>query len=39
MRLLLDIHSAICAALDPDALSEVERRHVAGAEQPLVLFP
>ncbi len=37
MRLLLDTHIAIWAALDPDALSEAERRHMAEARTPLVL--
>ncbi|MGD0108687.1 MAG: type II toxin-antitoxin system VapC family toxin [Rhodopila sp.] len=37
MRLLLDTHIAIWAALDPDALTEAERRRMAGADTPLVL--
>ena len=37
MRLLLDTHIAIWAALDPDALTESERRRMAAAETPLVL--
>jgi PIN domain nuclease of toxin-antitoxin system len=37
VRLLLDTHIAIWAALDPDALTEAERRHMAGADVPLVL--
>jgi PIN domain nuclease of toxin-antitoxin system len=37
MRLLLDTHIVIWAALDPGALSEVERRRMAGADTPLVL--
>ena len=36
MRLLLDTHIAIWAALDPDALTEAERRHLEGANAPLV---
>ena len=37
MRLLLDTHIVVWAALDPDALSEAERKHMAGADAPLVL--
>lgn len=37
MRLLLDTHIAIWAALDPNALSEAERRRMAGAGTPIVL--
>ncbi len=37
MRLLLDTHIVIWAALDPDALSEAERRWMAEADAPLVL--
>jgi PIN domain nuclease of toxin-antitoxin system len=37
MRLLLDTHMAIWAALDPDALTEAECRRMAEAETPLVL--
>jgi PIN domain nuclease of toxin-antitoxin system len=37
LRLLLDTHIAIWAALDPDALTEAERRRMAGADTPLVL--
>ena len=37
MRLLLDTHIAVWAALDPDALIEAERRLLAGAGSPLVL--
>lgn len=37
MRLLLDTHIAIWAALDPNALLEFERRQMAGADAPLVL--
>lgn len=37
MRLLLDTHIAIWAALDPDALTEAERSHLEGANAPLVL--
>ncbi len=37
MRLLLDTHIAIWAALDPHALSEAERRRMAGADTQLVL--
>lgn len=37
MRLLLDTHIAIWAALDPDALTEAERRRMAGADTLLVL--
>ena len=36
MRLLLDTHIAIWAALDPDALTEAERRLLEGANAPLV---
>jgi len=38
LRLLLDTHIAIWAALDPDALTEAERRHLEGANAPLVLL-
>ena len=37
MRLLLDTHIAIWAALDPDALTEAERSHLEGANAPLLL--
>ncbi len=37
MRLLLDTHIAVWAALDPDALTEAERRRMAEANTPLVL--
>ena len=37
MRLLLDTHIAIWAALDPGALTQAERRAMAGANAPLVL--
>ena len=37
MRLLLDTHIAIWAALDPGVLTEAERRMMAGADAPLVL--
>ncbi len=37
MRLLLDTHIAVWAALDPDALTEAERRRMASADTPLVL--
>ena len=37
MRLLLDTHIAVWAALDPNALLEAERRHMAEADTPLVL--
>ena len=37
MRLLLDTHIAVWAALDPDALTEAERRSLAGVGSPLVL--
>lgn len=37
MRLLLDTHIVVWAALDPDALTEAERKHMAGADTPLVL--
>ncbi len=37
MRLLLDTHIVIWAALDPSALSEAERRWMAEADTPLVL--
>lgn len=37
MRLLLDTHIVVWAALDPDALSEAERRWMTDADTPLVL--
>jgi PIN domain nuclease of toxin-antitoxin system len=37
LRLLLDTHIAIWAALDPDALTEAERRRIAEADTPLGL--
>jgi len=37
LRLLLDTHIAIWAALDPDALSQGERGRMAAADTPLVL--
>lgn len=37
MRLLLDTHIAIWAVLDPDALTEAERRLMQRAGAPLVL--
>jgi PIN domain nuclease of toxin-antitoxin system len=37
MRLLLDTHIALWAALDPDALTTGERRLMADAKAPLVL--
>ena len=37
MRLLLDTHIVIWAALDPNALLETERRWMAAADTPLVL--
>lgn len=37
MRLLLDTHIAIWAALDPDALTTAERGQLEGANAPLVL--
>ena len=37
MRLLLDTHIAIWAALDPAALSASERTQMAGSRNPLVL--
>ena len=37
MRLLLDTHIAVWAALDPDALTEAERKRMAGADTQLVL--
>jgi PIN domain nuclease of toxin-antitoxin system len=37
LRLLLDTHIAVWAALDPDALTESERRRMADADTPLVL--
>lgn len=37
MRLLLDTHIAIWAALDPDALNGSERERMAGVDTPLVL--
>ena len=36
MRLLLDTHIAVWAALDPDALSDVEREQMATSEASLV---
>jgi PIN domain nuclease of toxin-antitoxin system len=37
VRLLLDTHIAVWAALDPGALTEAERRSMAEADAPLVL--
>ena len=37
MRLLLDTHIAVWAALDPDALSDAERVRLAQADAPVVL--
>jgi PIN domain nuclease of toxin-antitoxin system len=37
LRLLLDTHIAIWAALDPDALTDAERGQMAEADTPLVL--
>jgi len=37
VRLLLDTHIAIWAALDPDALSAAERGRLAAADGPIVL--
>ncbi len=37
MRLLLDTHIVVWAALDPEALSEAERRWMAESDGPLVL--
>lgn len=37
MRLLLDTHIVIWVALDPDALTDDERRLMASADAPLVL--
>ena len=37
MRLLLDTHLAVWAALDPDALTPAERTQMARADAPLVL--
>jgi PIN domain nuclease of toxin-antitoxin system len=37
LRLLLDTHIVIWAALDPDALTDAERGRMAGADTPLVL--
>jgi PIN domain nuclease of toxin-antitoxin system len=37
LRLLLDTHIAIWAALDSDALTDDERGQMAGADTPLVL--
>ena len=37
MRLLLDTHIAVWAALDPDALSDAERAQMTKADAPLVL--
>jgi len=37
LRLLLDTHIAVWAALDPDALTPSERGEMAAADSPLVL--
>jgi PIN domain nuclease of toxin-antitoxin system len=37
LRLLLDTHIVIWAALDPDALTDFERNLMAGADRPLVI--
>jgi PIN domain nuclease of toxin-antitoxin system len=37
VRLLLDTHIAVWAALDPDALTNAERQRMANASAPLVL--
>ena len=37
MRLLLDTHIAVWAALDPKALSDAERAQMTNADAPLVL--
>ncbi len=37
MRLLLDTHIAVWAALDPDALTDAERKWIAGADTQIVL--
>ena len=37
MRLLLDTHIVVWAALDPDALTQAERKRMAGADTQLVL--
>lgn len=37
MKLLLDTHIAIWATLEPEALTEAERRWIAGADTALVL--
>ena len=37
MRLLLDTHIVVWTALDPKALSEIERKWMADADGPLVL--
>jgi PIN domain nuclease of toxin-antitoxin system len=37
LKLLLDTHIAIWAALEPEALTEAERRRMAGANTTLVL--
>ena len=37
MKLLLDTHIAVWAALDPDALTQAERKRMAGADTQLVL--
>jgi PIN domain nuclease of toxin-antitoxin system len=37
VRLLLDTHMVIWAALDPDALTGAERKRMAESETPLVL--
>jgi PIN domain nuclease of toxin-antitoxin system len=37
LRLLLDTHIAVWAALDPDALTDAERERMARADAPLVL--
>nr|WP_294545229.1 type II toxin-antitoxin system VapC family toxin [uncultured Rhodopila sp.] len=37
MRLLPDTHMVVWAALDPDALTAAERKHMAATDRPLVL--
>ncbi|MCB8878969.1 type II toxin-antitoxin system VapC family toxin [Acidisoma cellulosilytica] len=37
MRLLLDTHIAVWAALDPDSLTDAERRLMAETDMPIVL--
>jgi PIN domain nuclease of toxin-antitoxin system len=37
LRLLLDTHMVVWAALDPNALTAAERKHMAAIDRPLVL--